>query len=103
MNTIWGRADSITTIAEGIVRVSTPSHGGYILSQARLNEMLPQLRQCSYTNDNNFEEDCAWCAVVLMWPAYFDVTQIDSARMFYKRCYRDKFGELPITMQTLAA
>jgi hypothetical protein len=71
MSTIWGMSHTQQQIAEGIICVTTGSHGGYILSPERMNEMRPELRALSFTGDNNFEEDCSWCAVALQWPEYF--------------------------------
>ncbi len=87
MYTIWGKADSVKQIAPGIVNVSTPSHGGYILSKDRLAEMPECLRACSYTGDNNFEEDCSWCAVVLTWPQFFEADHVAMAHHTYDYCY----------------
>lgn len=87
MQTIWGKADGLTKIADGIISVSTPSHGGYILSPARMAEMPGYLKACSFTKDNNFEEDCSWCAVVLAFPAYFQADHVRAAQYMYDMCY----------------
>lgn len=87
MYTIWGHAQDITKVAEGITNVSTASHGGYILSQSRMDEMPLQYKVCSYTSDNNFEEDTSWCAVVLAWPEYFKADHINAAQDTYDMCY----------------
>ena len=83
METIWGKADSVRTVATGIVFVSTPSHGGYILSKERMDEMPEQYKVCSYTKNNCFEEDCSWCAVVLAFPQYFPAEQLEAAQQTY--------------------
>jgi hypothetical protein len=87
MYTTWGKDDTITRISDGIVEVSTPSHGGFILSEARMKAMPEHLKACSWTKDNNFEEDCSWCAVVLAWPQYFDAKRIDAAQKTYDMVY----------------
>jgi hypothetical protein len=68
MNTIWGEAQTIDRVCDGIVFVTTAGHGGYILTNRMLTRMPAYLRACSFTKDGNFEEDCSWCAVVLAFP-----------------------------------
>lgn len=87
MQTIWGTADAMTKVADGIISVSTPSHGGYVISEKRMAEMPEQYKVCSYTKDNHFEEDCSWCAVVLSWPAYFPADHVKAAQYMYDICY----------------
>lgn len=54
----WGLIETAKPIAEGIVCVHTPSHGGIWLSAARLAQMHPDER----SSDGWYEEDCeaAW-------------------------------------------
>jgi len=69
----WGRPDSQTQIAEGIISLSTPSHGGIYLSQARY-EALPIALQCNrYGGSTFFEEDCE-AAIIHLW---FDIDVIN--------------------------
>ena len=84
-STPWGVPDSITELAEGIVSVSTSSHGGYWISDARLTEMPEKYRRCIYLEDkpNWFEEDCAWAAVPLTWPQYFSLEIVNRAQKTY--------------------
>lgn len=60
----WGKPDTATEIAEGIVWVSTPGHGGFALSHQRQAEMPAHLR----VDQGAYEEDCDWCMVVLAFP-----------------------------------
>ena len=85
--TRWGRAQTEHTIAEGIIHYTTASHGGFGLSPARYAAMPAHLRACSWTGDRWFEEDCAWCAVVLAWPEYFDASTKAAAERTYQQCY----------------
>jgi hypothetical protein len=87
ITTIWGVPDTIKEIAPGIDFVTTPSHGGYILSPERYAQMPDNLRQCSFTGDNHFEEDCSWCAVVLAWPELFKPYEYQAACMTYDAVY----------------
>lgn len=69
--TPWGKADSITVLAPGIVRVSTSSHGGLKVSKA-LNDTIPAAARKA---DGWYEEDCEWAIVALCFPAVFQVSQ----------------------------
>ena len=57
MRTPWGRADFVEILAEGIVSVNTPSHGGIKLSRERQAAMPPSMR----CDGGWYEEDCDWC------------------------------------------
>ena len=50
----WGTIDAAQLLADGIVSVQTPSHGGIWLSSARLAQMPPDQR----SSDGWYEEDC---------------------------------------------
>lgn len=67
-HSLWGPVETCQTIAPGIYRVTTRSHGGYILSDEQLAQMPPALR---HPDENSFEEDCRWCLVVLAFPTLF--------------------------------
>lgn len=59
IHTPWGTPDQIEELAEGIWQVSTPSHGGIVLSEDRA-EMLPEGLD-PFTRDYRYwEEDCDW-------------------------------------------
>jgi hypothetical protein len=90
----WGTIDSVKTISTGIIFVTTPSHGGYILNKDRYAEMHPTLREASFSNDQCFEEDCSWCAVCLMWPEYFPAAAIKAAEQTWKSVYEARLGPL---------
>ena len=94
VNTPWGKPDVWSNVAEGIATYSTPSHGGYWLSRERMLQMPANLRQCSFTRDNWFEEDCSWCAVVLAFPQYFEDAHYKAAKRTYDNHYAPKYGKL---------
>lgn len=83
----WGKIDHLNHIAPGILFVSTPSHGGFLISAERLLAMPEKYRRCSYTKDHHFEEDCSWCAVVLTWPKLFKPEQVESAQKTFDAFY----------------
>ncbi len=63
----WGVIDDVKKIAEGIERISTPSHGGLHLSSI-INAAMPEaLRR----PDGWYEEDVEWALVALAFPAHF--------------------------------
>ena len=76
METPWGHAHTYT-IAPGIISCSTPSHGGFYVSEERFNAMEPEYQAIRFptgrSRDNGawFEEDSAWVAVVLSFPNEF--------------------------------
>jgi len=54
----WGRIDAASSIADGIVTASTPSHGGIWLSRSRFEAVDP--RWGMPQPSGWFEEDCEW-------------------------------------------
>jgi len=66
-DTLWGAPDDAEQILPGIWEVSTPSHGGLVLSDERQKAMPAPLRfeHCQY------EEDVNWSLVVLGFEAEF--------------------------------
>ncbi len=55
--TPWGWTHDVVELAEGVWRVSTPSHGGLKLSRERWDSLPPGLRDAMYTQ-TFAEEDC---------------------------------------------
>ncbi len=56
-HTPWGWSQDIEELAEGVLRVSTPSHGGLKLSRERWNELPAAVRYTMLT-PTFAEEDC---------------------------------------------
>lgn len=94
--TPWGMADHVQPVGEGIALYSTPSHGGYRVAPDLYRQMPPQLKACSFTNDNWFEEDCSWCAVALAFPHLFEADHVAAARKVYDGHYAKEHGALGI-------
>ena len=88
IRTPWGIADHAEQVAKGIWWVSTPSHGGYWLSEDRARIVLPSLRRWadSWAHGVNrysgewWEEDCCAAAVVLTWQRLFPENRVELAR-----------------------
>lgn len=96
MRTPWGTAGYVANVAEGIVSVSTPSHGGYHLD-AKRNKLVPDyMRQ----RGGWYEEDCEWAIVATVFPQYFDEKQLAFAASSLKNYSPDmfeEFYEVPVT------
>lgn len=93
MRTPWGISQHETKIADGIVVVSTASHGGIFVSDARLAR-IPENHQ-KYAQQwsgsrNWFEEDCAAACVVVAYPEFFTLAQIDEAQTILKAVLTSK-------------
>jgi len=69
--TPWGRADSATEYAPGIVFYSTPSHGGFHVDRSLVSEIPAPLRGLSGYPQTWYEEDCAWAVVAYVFPFAF--------------------------------
>lgn len=67
MDTPWGRADTAVDIGMGIMRVSTPSHGGFAVPPSVLR-IMPGLL---VNRDGWYEEDCEWSKVAVAFPHLF--------------------------------
>lgn len=83
METPWGTADSVETIAEGIIAVTTPGHGGLRLDRKRQAKMPAYMR----TSDRWYEEDCEWALVASVFPQHFTDAQRAAAKRTLKEYY----------------
>ncbi len=68
----WGRPDSQTILAAGIVRVSCEGHGGIFVSLERFAQMPECFRVDPYSDGGWFEEDREAFLVCLAFPEEFD-------------------------------
>ena len=57
MHTPWGWTKDVVELAEGVLRVTAPSHGGLKLSRERWDELPAAVRE-SMHNPTYAEEDC---------------------------------------------
>lgn len=71
----WGKPDHQEEVAYGILRVDTPSHGGYKLDRTRNAEVDPSWR----INGGWYEEDCDWAIVALTFPQFFPEDAVECA------------------------
>jgi len=81
-DTPWGKAQSVSEVADGIFSYSTSSHGGYKLSPRRNAEVLMILKKatCGQLGMKGwYEEDCDWAIVVYSFPQFFGRRKYDQA------------------------
>ena len=78
MQTPWGKSDSIEDIGNGILAVTTPSHGGYYVPLV-LWATMPEPYQKTFAGGTWYEEDCDWAKVVLSFPKLFSPEEYQGA------------------------
>ena len=75
MNTPWGKTDSVTKIQKGVSWVSTPGHGGFMITRKAAETFLsPEAISRAEAYGQNylaFEEDCL--ASLVLWEHSNDV------------------------------
>jgi hypothetical protein len=80
ISTPWGPSQTAKQIAPGIVRVSTASHGGYVLNaerQAEFEKKFPDFKP--YAGAPFYEEDQDAAMIALAFPEHFDDAAIYNA------------------------
>ena len=92
-STPWGKPDSCKEIADGIILLTTASHGGFWISSERRKEMHPALRN----HDGWYEEDEECSKVVLAFPQFFSTEEHTEAlyilKNFFPDCYEEWTGK----------
>lgn len=84
----WGIVQDEETIADGIVYVSTASHGGIWVSPELLGRVQEAMRDyAAYWSGSSqwFEEDCAAQCVVVSFPEHFPAEQVERAQAIVDR------------------
>jgi uncharacterized protein DUF7007 len=91
-STPWGTADYVQRIAYGISTVSTPGHGGVMVSagvaERRLSERARE-RAIRWDGYYCYEEDCEWAIAARELPEvqdYFKVSTEDIMDTLYRWC-----------------
>lgn len=85
-STPWGTAEDVTTVihnGQSIVRVSTPSHGGYYVPQELLSRIPEEGQKYAEQWSGSrhwYEEDCGWAYVALALPEFFPPDAQPAAR-----------------------
>jgi len=84
--TPWGRAQSIQNVADGIVFVGTPSHGGFWLAPEHRKTMHKKFKAQS-ASKAYYEEDCDALLVYLAFPEiikkHTDISAITKSAQFW--------------------
>lgn len=83
LDTPWGRAQHYENLGQGIMSVSTSSHGGIFVPDEYLHNFTPAQRAFARKwsgSENWWEEDCAWSFVAVAFPDRFDPKSVDVAR-----------------------
>lgn len=92
MWTPWGEPDHVEDIAPGLQLITTPSHGGFKLSEA-LNAMVPLAwREASFNQQGMagwYEEDCDVCLVILTFPQSFKPAEREQAKAGFKAFFQN--------------
>jgi hypothetical protein len=78
----WGEIEIEKVIAGGIVYVSTPGHGGFVLSENR-NKAIPKYMRMS---DGCYEEDCDWSIVAVVFSEFLQDEKVKQAKETLKNC-----------------
>jgi hypothetical protein len=81
MFTPWGESQGEPKIiANGIISVSTPGHGGMRLSAERMKQLRSKFPDFNtFAGGEWFEEDEDWAVVCLAFPEFFTIEQIRGA------------------------
>jgi len=94
IETPWGKPDTIENVADGLLIVSTPSHGGILVSPERLASMPDYMHKPLYGECFAcYEEDCEWPMPILVFEAQF--------RAFYARESTEKAEDIFYTAKTI--
>lgn len=75
VESMWGAIDSADQILPGIWQVSTPSHGGFMLTEQR-QQGVPE---CLRVDGLQYEEDVHWAFVVLAFENEFKASKLPLA------------------------
>ncbi len=75
MNTPWGKADHVTKIQFGVSWVSTPSHGGLMVSAGQAEKLFtPKAIALAHPGKFSgyvcFEEDCSYAIAFFQMPQF---------------------------------
>jgi len=84
----WGTVQDEEIIADGIVYVSTASHGGIWVSRDLLGRVKREMQDyAAYWSGSSqwFEEDCAAQCVVVSFPEHFPADKVERAWATVKR------------------
>ena len=90
-STPWGMSDYSKKFGPGITFYGTPSHGGFRVSIGKLRKMPIILQGLHFPQPGWFEEDSAYCAVMIAFPEYFSEEDVTNAKATLKNWYPDEY------------
>ena len=83
--TPWGGPTTAEEFAPGIVRFSTPSHGGFWLDDKAMEKMPGTCKSGAlFAGAPWFEEDIDWSWVALTYPELFPRAHVEAARRTFE-------------------
>ncbi len=88
MQTPWGPAQHRTPLGDGMIEVSTATHGG-IYVPPNLNR---EIRGIWRREDCWYEQDCDWAIVALTYPDRFPQPRLDVADELARRWYPEQYN-----------
>lgn len=83
VKTPWGIAQTVQTVAPGIKRYTTATHGGFFVSPKKNSQILSELKDQTFGKlglQGWYEEDIDWAVVAITFPRYFDDQVILTAK-----------------------
>jgi hypothetical protein len=98
----WGHIQNATQIMAGVWSVDTAGHGGFLVSNERLqaSHFLRKWKDFTFNGQGKsgwFEEDCDWCLIPLAFPDEWEkwrglqaVEDMAAAAMAFDRYIRPK-------------
>ena len=98
MNTPWGKSDTAHTLVPGVVWVSTPSHGGLMVSKKAAEGGLSAAARAAgelYGSHYCYDEDCKYAIVFFECPGWFradDVRSLASWREPFKSTFAPRLA-----------
>lgn len=96
MHTPWGASQTSEKLGDGVVQVTTASHGGIHLNPARNAKVHPAWRD----KGGWYEEDCERSIVAITFPDLFTSGQVAAAHRTAKNWRPDEYEQvLGVTLQ----
>lgn len=91
LHTPWGAPDSGKIYAEGVLELSTPGHGGFILN-AEMNALVDDRWRIGAEGDGApYEEDSDWAIVAFTFPQLFTTREKRAAERTLIHSYPDQW------------
>lgn len=88
----WGHIQTEEWLIPGVQTITTAGHGGFKVTERKLEDMPEYLAECAFPEPGYFEEDCNWALVVLAFWSEFAGTDwrkfaVPTALHYYPKQY----------------